>query len=77
MKHTIVLEFADKETVDFINLICKRKGITLEGYIVDNLEWDDKPACFDPEVSRITHKVCEECDYFDRCPDVKKKKIKR
>jgi len=66
----IFLTFKDAETADYVKTVCRRKGITLESYILDNFEWDDKPLCFYLEKSeKITHLTCEDCDYIDRCPD--------
>ena len=73
MKTTqFLLTFADKETADYVKLVCRRKGTSLESYIVDNLEWDDTPACMVTE-EYYTWKDCKVCDYSDRCPDRKKK----
>ena len=62
----IILTFADKEIVDYIKLVCKRKGTTLEGYIIDNFEWDEQLPCLEEQITKDT---CEGCDFFDRCPD--------
>ncbi len=62
----IILTFADEETANYINTICKRKGTTLEDYIIDNFEWDDQLECLDG----ATKEMCEYCDYADKCPDM-------
>ena len=64
----ILLTFADKETADYVRLICRRKGIALEAYIVDNFEWDDKPDC----ISDCNYR-CILCEYNDKCPDSEEK----
>jgi len=70
--NTICLIFADKETADYIRLICSRKSTTIEDYIVDNLEWDDKPECLvSGDVLEPAHDMCYECEYSDTCPDSK------
>jgi hypothetical protein len=75
----IVLTFADKETIDYVKLVCRRKGTSLESYIVGNLEWDDKLECisFSGKGLMINWRMCNRCDYSDRCPDAKKKETKR
>ena len=62
----------DKETEQYVRLMCTRKGITLEGYIIDNFEWDDKPECLsDGVLLKIPKRMCRDCEYSDRCPDSK------
>jgi len=71
----IVLTFEEKKTVDYIKKVCRRKGITLEDYIIDNFEWDDMPACFWEEVKvngKITKETCEDCEFIENCPDAVK-----
>jgi len=70
----IILLFEDKETVDYIKSVCRRKGIGLEDYILDNFEWDDQPECLQSEISKIIIETCKYCDFSDRCPDVVKRK---
>lgn len=73
-KLEIVLKFDNEEDVKYINLVCRRKGIDLLQYILDNFEWDDLPACIRPEViprKDITCDYCDGCDFRDGCPDVK------
>lgn len=67
-ENTIRLVFADKETADYVRLVCTRKGITLEDYIIDNFEWDDKLSCLVED--QINEEVCDGCQYSDVCPDV-------
>jgi hypothetical protein len=66
-ENTIRLIFADKETVDYIRLVCTRKGITLESYIIDNFEWDDKLPCLVED--QINEEICDGCQYIEVCPD--------
>lgn len=74
MKQTqLLLTFADKETADYVKLVCRRKSTSLESYIVGNMEWDSMPECIESEYDRRT---CKGCDYSGRCPDVKKKESK-
>lgn len=68
-ENTITLKFADSDTVDYINLICKRKCVDLESYILDNFEWDDPLTCI-VEGGEITSEMCEGCNFADGCPDV-------
>lgn len=72
----IVLTFEEKETVEYILLVCRRKGINLPQYIIDNFEWDDKPACFweeDKVNGKITKETCDGCEFIKECPDAVKK----
>jgi hypothetical protein len=70
----LLLTFADEETADYVKLVCRRKGISLESYIVDNLEWDNKPDCLYPDVlTKIPKGVCHECEFNETCPDAFKK----
>ena len=71
----ILLEFDCKEIVDGIKLTCRRKGIDLEQYIIDNFEWDQSLHCMNDcgYSKKITPKICEGCDYIDGCPDKKVK----
>jgi len=69
-ENTITLTFANKETADYIRLVCTRKGIMLEGYIIDNFEWDDPLNCMRYDhIRKITSDTCIDCDYLDKCPD--------
>jgi hypothetical protein len=68
-----LLTFADKETADYVKLVCRRKGTSLESYIVGNMEWDSMPECIEAEYD---WKTCDGCDYSDRCPDARKKETK-
>jgi len=71
----IVLAFEDEMQADYVKLMCRRKGTSLESYIVDNFEWDYMPDCLHPEGSEnITSKVCKGCDWIDTCPDAKRGK---
>ena len=63
----IVLTFADKETVDYIQLVCRRKGTTLEDYIIDNFEWDEHLPCIK---YKITKGMCESCNFSSKCLDI-------
>jgi len=67
----IVLTFADKETADYVRIVCKRKGTTLEQYIIGNFEWDDQLFCLSDlnEGQKITVEICEGCDFIEKCPD--------
>jgi len=79
MNKTIILKFKDKETADYVRLICKRKGITLEDYIIDNFEWDDEPYCFyygQGAPLEVNSDVCDGCEYLDTCPDAVKELMK-
>ena len=62
----IILTFGDEETVDYVKKICRRKGIVLEEYILDNFEWDSPLQCMNDEDVKVD---CSGCDYIDRCPD--------
>lgn len=78
-ENTITLTFPDKETADYVRLVCTRKCIRLEDYIIDNFEWDDKPECLslDEKPNEI---ICKKrnCEWAQDCPDaVKKKKRKK
>jgi hypothetical protein len=65
----------DAETEQYIRLMCTRKGFTLESYILDNFEWDDKLECID--VKKITWRTCKGCDYINKCPDAKQETSKK
>lgn len=67
---SILLTFEHSEDVDYINLVCRRKGTDLESYIINNFEWDDMPACLCDEEPSV--ETCCGCDWDDRCPDVVK-----
>lgn len=66
---SITLHFADEATANYVRLVCTRKSITLEDYVLDNFEWDDQPYCFSDEVTEITSEVCDGCEYLESCPD--------
>jgi len=66
-----LLAFADKDTADYVKLVCRRKGTSLESYIVDNFDWDEMPECI--ENLEYDWEACSDCDYSDRCPDRKTK----
>ena len=66
---TVILSF-NEETEKYVRLLCTRKGILLEDYILDNFEWDDKPDCISPEILiKVPKGMCYECQWNDRCPD--------
>lgn len=67
----ILLTFKDEGEAEYIRLICRRKCMDLESYILDNFEWDDTPYCMRVG-GKITADVCDGCDYAERCPDVVK-----
>jgi hypothetical protein len=68
---TIQLSF-DEDTERYVRLMCTRKGVTLEDYVLGNLEWDDKPDCLvDKVMVKIPKGICWECQWFDKCPDAK------
>jgi hypothetical protein len=69
-ENTITLTFANKEMANYIRLVCTRKGVMLEDYIVGNFEWDDQLNCMQYDFPRkITSDTCIDCDYRDKCPD--------
>lgn len=74
---TILLTFPDKEITEYVRLVCRRKGIDLAAYIVDNFEWDDKPDCILNPNEKITSETCLGCEYSESCPDVKREKVHR
>jgi len=45
MKTPLLLVFDTAKTAQYVELMCRRKGTTPERYIVENMEWDDKPDC--------------------------------
>ena len=60
----------DEETEKYVRLMCTRKGVSLEDYILGNLEWDTKPDCLSPNIlNRIPKGMCYGCEWKDRCPD--------
>jgi len=65
----ILLTFKDRETVKFIRLVVRRKCTDLEGYILDNFEWDDQPDCINIPGIKVSRKTCKGCDYLGGCPD--------
>jgi len=70
-ENQIVLSFKDKETADYVRLVCRRKGTDLESYILDNIEWDDPLPCSSDlnEGEKITVETCDGCDQRSHCPD--------
>jgi hypothetical protein len=78
-ENTITLTFADKETADYVRLVCTRKSISLADYVVDNFEWDDKPECIAlDEKPNIYICAKRNCQFAEDCPDaVKRKKRKK
>jgi hypothetical protein len=81
-ENQIVLSFEDKDTARYVRTICRRKGISLEAYILDNFEWDDPLPCVYPAMLKpkeITADICEGCDQAigGKCPDVTKRGRKR
>lgn len=69
----IILTFADKETAEYVRLVCRRKGTDLESYILDNFEWDDQLECINDPPKKITVKTCDDCDFIETCPDAKRR----
>lgn len=70
-ENQILLSFADKETADYVRLVCRRKNTNLESYILDNFEWDDQPECI--HEGKVTKTFCKDCDERSHCPDRKVK----
>jgi hypothetical protein len=64
----ITLSF-DEETEEYVRLMCTRKGYSLENYILDNFEWDDKPECISDN-SGPNRAFCVDCEYNEKCLDV-------
>jgi len=75
----ILLTFKDKETADYVRLVCRRKAINLADYVVDNFEWDDQISCLSDlnEGEKITGETCDGCDHITTCPDAVKPKKAR
>ncbi len=70
LPNQILLTFDDAETVEYIKLVCRRARIDLEGYILDNFEWDGDLPCI--ENGEVTTECCEGCvRVFCECPDAK------
>ena len=68
---TIALDFKNRETADYVRLVCRRKGVDLVQYVLDNFEWDGMPYClsaFNPG-EKITPDTCEGCEFGETCPD--------
>jgi hypothetical protein len=66
---TIQLSF-DGETERYVRLMCTRKGVSIEDYILGNLEWDSKPDCLSEKVlMKIPKGICRGCEYAATCPD--------
>ena len=72
-RNQVLLTFESDDDADFVKLVCRRKGTTIESYIVDNMEWDDKLDClyFEHVRSKPKKKMCRGCEYSDTCPDSK------
>ena len=73
---TITLHFGNQNTVDYILRTCRRKGTDLETYIIDNFEWDTQLDCISYDAKQLTVGMCKDCEFDDRCPDVKRRKAK-
>lgn len=67
-KNQILLTFDDEETTEYIKTVCRRKGVALERYILENFEWDTLPECFYMKPEEV-EQSCGECEYNDVCPD--------
>lgn len=62
----------DGDTEKYVRLMCTRKGVTIEDYILGNLKWDNKPDCLSETVlTKIPKGMCWGCEYFDNCPDAR------
>jgi hypothetical protein len=72
-ENQILLTFKDKETADYVRLVCRRKGTHLAQYILDNFEWDDPLPCLVDlnETHESSKEICEGCDQLTsgNCPD--------
>ena len=77
MKTPLLLVFDTAKTAQYVELMCRRKGTTPERYIVENMEWDDKPDCLmgwddKPDCmcsNRRSHRICYDCQWVSVCPD--------
>ena len=67
MKTPLLLVFDTAKTAQYVELMCRRKGTTPERYIVENMEWDDKPDCMCS--NRRSHRICYDCQWVSVCPD--------
>lgn len=67
-KNQILLTFDDGEVTEYIKTVCRRKGVTLERYILENFEWDIMPICFYIKPEEV-EQACEDCEYNEVCPD--------
>jgi len=76
LPNQVLLTFEDKETAEYVRLVCRRKGTDLPAYILDNFEWDDPIECLSSfnEDEKITAATCEGCEHNLTCPDAVKKK---
>jgi hypothetical protein len=74
LPNQILLTFDDEGSANYVRLLCRRTGIALETYILDNFEWDDQPECFSDfgDGEAITKEICNGCSYSDICPDAVK-----
>ena len=59
----------EEEDYRFIMLVCRRKGMDLGDYILDNFDYDDMPDCIVDSIPPGA--VCKTCDYNESCPDSK------
>ena len=74
-ENQIILTFPDKKTADYVRLVCRRRGMALEAYIIDNFEWDETLPCLvdSDEEHEPSKEICEGCDQAisGHCPDSK------
>jgi hypothetical protein len=66
----IFVEFKSKKSLDYVQKVCRRKGIDLADYILGNFEWDDMPDCIHDSV-RPSRKICYPCEFKEVCEDEK------
>lgn len=64
----IWVEFSARDLA-YVKKVCRRKGMSLHDYIIDNFEWDDMPECITE--SKRPGRICHTCDYNSVCPDSK------
>jgi hypothetical protein len=64
-ENQILVTFRNKEIVNYILLVSRRKGYDLGDYIEGNFEWDDMLPCID----KINPEDCQFCDFREQCPD--------
>lgn len=65
LEKLLILQFNEKEQIDHIRKIARRKGFTIPDYILDNFEWDDKLPCLE----KINPEDCKTCDFSSSCRD--------